>query len=150
MPVRFFPPLRMSLRPIAVCLVLAAPLAACTTAGPQVQGYMIDEKALATVKPGLDAQKVLQTLGTPSTVSTVGNQTWYYISQNTTRTFMFQKPVIVDQRVIAVNFSKAMKVDHIENFGMKDGVIFNFNGEQTPTGGSEYSLLRQLFRAVGI
>ena len=71
------------LRTAALSALLLSPLAACTTAGPQTQGYVIDEQAVAEIKPGMDAKKVLSILGTPSTVSTVGNQSWYYISQNT-------------------------------------------------------------------
>ena len=99
------PATRSSLRAasILVSLGLAAlPLAACTTAGPQVRGYVIDDKAVAEIQPGMDAQKVLTILGTPSTVSTVGNQSWYYISQNTNRKYMFQKPEITDQRVLVI------------------------------------------------
>lgn len=124
-------------------------LSACTTPGEQVQGYMIDEKSLAEIKPGMDAQKVLAVLGTPSTVSTVGNQSWYYISQKTNRTFMFSKAEITDQRVVAVFFSKALKVERIGNYGLKDGVVFDFLSNTTPTGGEDLTILRQLLRVVG-
>jgi outer membrane protein assembly factor BamE (lipoprotein component of BamABCDE complex) len=88
-------------------------------------------------------------LGTPSTVSTVGSQTWYYISQDTTRTFMFDKPEIVNQRVIAVQFTKAMRVEKLANYGMQDGVLFDFLSNTTPTGGNELTFIRQLMRAAG-
>src|SRR4051794_31036654 len=89
-------------------LALAAGLAATTSLGltacntePQQRGYILDEKLLGSLKPGTDAQIVLQTMGTPSTVSTVGNQTWYYISQTTEQKLRFMKPTITDQRVLA-------------------------------------------------
>jgi outer membrane protein assembly factor BamE (lipoprotein component of BamABCDE complex) len=88
-------------------------------------------------------------LGTPSTVSTVGNQSWYYISQNTNRKYMFQKPEITDQRVLAVIFTKALKVESIANYGMKDGEVFDFNKNTTPTGGTDLSIVRQMLRMVG-
>ena len=137
------------LRTAALALVIGGPLAACTTAGPQTQGYVIDDQAVAEIKPGMDAKKVLSILGTPSTVSTVGNQNWYYISQNTNRKYMFQKPEITDQRVLAVMFTKALKVESIANYGMKDGEVFDFNKKTTPTGGTELSLVRQMLRMVG-
>ena len=40
---------------------------------------------MSQVKTGMNAEQVLQTLGTPSTVSTVGNKNWYYISQTSRR-----------------------------------------------------------------
>ena len=134
---------------LALGATLIAPLAACTTAGPQVQGYVIDEQAVAEVKPGMSAEQVLKILGTPSTVSTVGNQSWYYISQNTNRSFMFDKPTITDQRVLTVLFTKALKVERIANYGQKDGVLFDFNTNATPTGGKDLSIVRQMLRMVG-
>ena len=135
--------------PLIAALLSAVSVTACTKAGPQVVGYVVDETALSTVKPGQDAQKVLEVLGTPSTVSTVGSQTWYYISQDTTRTFMFDKPEIVNQRVIAVQFTKAMRVEKLANYGMQDGVLFDFLSNTTPTGGNELTFIRQLMRAAG-
>ena len=132
--------------PLIAVLLSAVSVTACTKAGPQVVGYVVDETALATVKPGQDAQKVLEVLGTPSTV---GSQTWYYISQDTTRTFMFDKPEIVNQRVIAVQFTKAMRVEKLANYGMQDGVLFDFLSNTTPTGGNELTFIRQLMRAAG-
>ena len=137
------------LRTAALSALLLSPLAACTTAGPQTQGYVIDEQAVAEIKPGMDAKKVLSILGTPSTVSTVGNQSWYYISQSTNRKYMFQKPEITDQRVLAVIFTKSLKVESIANYGMKDGDVFDFNKNATPTGGTDLSIVRQMLRMVG-
>lgn len=127
----------------------AAALSACTIPGEQVQGYMIDEKALAEIKPGMDAQKVLAVLGTPSTVSTVGNQSWYYISQKTYRGFMFSKAEITDQRVVAIYFNKSLKLERIGNYGLKDGLVFDFLSNTTPTSGEDLTILRQLLRVVG-
>lgn len=137
------------LRTAALALLVGGPLTACTTAGPQTQGYVIDEQAVAEIKPGMDAKKVLAILGTPSTVSTVGNQSWYYISQSTNRKYMFQKPEITDQRVLAVIFTKSLKVESIANYGMKDGEVFDFNKNATPTGGTDLSIVRQMLRMVG-
>ena len=79
-------------------------------------------------------------MGTPSTVSTVGNQTWYYISQTTSRGQILE-PTVVEQRVLAVNFNKNMKVERIANYGLQDGVVFDFISRTTPTGGTELSLV---------
>jgi outer membrane protein assembly factor BamE (lipoprotein component of BamABCDE complex) len=127
---------------------LAVGLSACNTE-PQTRGYVLDEKLLNEVRVGTDAQKVLSTMGSPSTVSTVGNQTWYYISQKTTRTLQFMEPTVVDQRVLAINFNKSMKVEKIASYGLQDGVVFDFISRTTPTGGNELSVVRQLLRATG-
>jgi len=112
------------------------------------RGFVMDEELTAKVRPGMDVQQVLQTLGTPSTTSTVGNRTFYYVSQKTRRMFQFQNPQVVDQNVIAVYFNKGFKVERIANWGLQDGVIFDFISRSTPTGGDEQSFLRNLFRGV--
>jgi outer membrane protein assembly factor BamE (lipoprotein component of BamABCDE complex) len=155
--------LARSSRLIPVAL-LAALLGGCGAGGPDNfgftlptssglneeinRGYVIDQEAVAKVKNGMDVQQVLQTLGTPSTTSTVGNRTFYYISQRTKRTFQFQNPQVVDQNVLAVYFNKGFKVERVANYGLQDGVIFDFISRTTPTGGEEQSFLRNLFRGV--
>ncbi len=133
---------------IAAATALALIVSACNTE-PQLRGYIPDEKALGQLKPGEDAQAVLQTMGTPSTVSTVGNQTWYYISQTTTQRLRFMKPTIVDQRVLVVVFNKNMKVERVASYGLQDGVVFDFISRTTPTSGAELTLVRQLLGAAG-
>ncbi len=146
-------------------LLISTALAGCGVGGPDNfgftlptsaglneeinRGFVMDQEAIAKVKPGMDVQAVLQTLGTPSTTSTVGNRTFYYVSQRTKRTFQFQNPQVVDQNVVAVYFNKGFKVERIANWGLQDGVIFDFISRTTPTGGDEQSFLRNLFRGVG-
>ncbi len=133
---------------VLLATALATSLAGCANE-TFMRGYLLDEQALASIKPGMDAQQVLQTMGTPSTVSTVGNQTWYYISEKMHVNFQFMGPKLVDRRVVAINFTKNLKVEKIANYGLQDGVVFDFLSRTTPTSGTELSLIRQLLRATG-
>ena len=108
-------------------------------------GYVFDDSVLDQIKPGTDVQEVLQKLGQPSNVSTVGNQTFYYTSQTTYQRFQFMKPSIIDQRVFAVYFDKNFKVERLANWGMQDGKIFDFISRTTQASGVEQSFLRQIF-----
>ena len=112
------------------------------------RGFVMDEALIAQIKPGMDVQTVLNTLGTPSTTSTVGNRTFYYISQRVRRRFQFQDLTVIDQNVVVVYFNKAFKVERVANYGLQDGVIFDFISRTTETGGAEQSFLRNLFRGV--
>ena len=111
-------------------------------------GYQVDQAALATIKPGMGPEQVLQILGTPSTVSTVGNKSWYYISQNTRRTIMFLGEQVEDQKVTAVYFTPAFKVERVALYGLQDGRIFDFIERTTPTSGADRAFLSQLFRGL--
>ncbi|NEU10917.1 outer membrane protein assembly factor BamE [Methylobacterium sp. BTF04] len=111
-------------------------------------GYQIDQAALATVKPGMSAEQVLQILGTPSTVSTVGNKSWYYISQNTRRTVLFLGERVEDQKVTAVYFNQGFKVERVSLYGLQDGKVFDFIERTTPTSGADRAFISQLFRGL--
>ena len=111
-------------------------------------GYQIDEAALATVKPGMSAEQVLQILGTPSTVSTVGNKSWYYISQNTSRTVLFLGEQVEDQKVTAVYFTGGLKVERVALYGLQDGKVFDFIERKTAASGADRAFISQLFRGL--
>jgi outer membrane protein assembly factor BamE (lipoprotein component of BamABCDE complex) len=53
---------------------------------------------------------------------------------------------VVDQRVIAVYFDKDRRVRRLANYGLKDGKIFDFVSQTTPTGGKERNFLGNLFK----
>ncbi len=133
---------------LAAATVLASPLAACTMGEEFQRGYVVDENAIGQVKQGMSAEQVLQTLGTPSTVSTVGNKNWYYISQRSSRTFQFLGEQVVDQRVTAVYFNNNLRVERVALYGLQDGRVFDFISRTTPSGGQESSFLTQIFRGA--
>ena len=84
------------------------------------RGYIVDEQALVNqVKKGMSGEQVLTTLGTPSTVSTVGNKSWYYISQKSSRRFQFMPESVVDQTVTAVYFDNSLRVERSRSTGFR-------------------------------
>ncbi|MGL5115817.1 MAG: outer membrane protein assembly factor BamE, partial [Beijerinckiaceae bacterium] len=86
---------------IAAALVASLGLSACE--GEVInRGWQVDDRGLEQIKPGASAEQVLLVLGTPSTVSTVGGKTYYYVSQRLTRQFQFMGESLKDQRVVAV------------------------------------------------
>ena len=106
------------------------------------RGYLLDERAVTKgSRPGMNADQVLQTLGTPSTVSTVGNKSWYYISQTSRRRVAFMGESVVDQRVTAVYFDKNLKVERVALYGVQDGKVFDFISRTTPTGGQDQNFV---------
>lgn len=112
------------------------------------RGFVMDDGLIAQVRTGMDVQTVLTTLGTPSTTSTVGNRTFYYISQTVRRRFQFQDLSVIDQKVLVIYFNKGFKVERIANYGLQDGVVFDFISRTTATGGEEQSFVRNLFKGV--
>jgi outer membrane protein assembly factor BamE (lipoprotein component of BamABCDE complex) len=127
--------------------VLSLSLGGCLNYdGGYTRGYVVDQQALQQVTPGSSAEQVLAILGTPSTTSTIGGSAWYYISQKVDRALAYSAPVVTDQKVLAVYFTPQKKVDHVANYGLKDGKVFDFISRTTPTGGAEQGFLKNLFR----
>jgi outer membrane protein assembly factor BamE (lipoprotein component of BamABCDE complex) len=132
---------------LAAAALLGSTLTACV--GEEFQrGYLVDERAVSQVRKGMSAEQVLDTLGTPSTVSTVGNKNWYYISQVSRRPVQFMPEQVVDQRVTAVYFDKNLKVERVALYGIQDGKVFDFISRTTPSGGDEQSFLGQIFKGT--
>lgn len=111
------------------------------------RGYVMSEGALEQVPVGSSQEQVLLVLGTPSTVAVVNGEVFYYISQ-TQEKVAFLKPVITEQKVLAVYFDKNKRVTRIAQYGLKDGKVFDFISQTTPTSGEELSLLRQIIGLV--
>ena len=88
---------------------------------------------------------MLVVLGTPSTVATVSGEVFYYISQRTEQT-SFLPPAETNRRIVAVYFDRNRKVERLADYGMKDGKIFDYVSQKTPSGGEELSYISYLFR----
>jgi outer membrane protein assembly factor BamE (lipoprotein component of BamABCDE complex) len=138
----------------AGALIVAAiiPLAACSTDGGTTggigkttyHGYVVPETALEQVPVGSSRDQVLIALGSPSTTADFGGEVFYYISQTRRQTVAFMPEKVVDQRVLAVYFDENSTVDRIADYGMKDGKIFDFITETTPTRGRDDNFLQQV------
>ena len=143
--------LRINALSIAVAVAGALALSACGSTTETLQrGYVLPEGALEQIPVGTTQEQVLIVLGTPSTVATVNGDAFYYISQKAQRSAAFLPHEVIDQRVIAVYFDKDRRVRRLANYGLKDGKIFDFMSQTTPTGGQELSYLRNIFKNVGL
>ena len=134
---------------LAAAALIGVSVSACTMGEEFQHGYLLDERAVAQVKPGMGAEQVVSALGTPSTVSTVGNKSWYYISQTSRRPVMFMGQSNVDQRVTAVYFNQNLKVERVALYGIQDGKVFDFISRTTPSSGGDRNFLQQIFQGLG-
>jgi len=129
-------------RPVATACAIALALALVGCTGETFQrGYVLPEGALEQIPLGASQEQVLLVLGTPSTVATVSGEAFYYISQKADRPVSFLQTEVTDQRVIAVYFDKNRKVRRVAEYGLKDGHVFDFVSQTTPTGGNDLSVI---------
>lgn len=129
-------------------LGLALALNAC--APPvDLRGNNPDQGTMKEIKPGVtDKASVTQLLGSPSSVASFDNNTWYYISQETRNTAFF-KPEIMDQRVVSINFDDKGVVKNVAYADMKDREEIVPNPKATPAPGREFTILEQLVGNFG-
>lgn len=137
---------RNAVRALAAATVMS--LMACA-ADITKHGHIFTEEDLAQVKGGMNRDQVVLALGTPDTKSTVGQEAFYYISSTTKRSAAFLAPTVVDRRVVAVYFDKKDVVQRVAHYGLQDGKVIDFVKRETPSRGSEDSLLKELFRNIG-
>ena len=133
-----------------------APLAALATLGlaacaPNISthGHRFDAAALAQIEPGQTSQgDVVQLLGSPSSLATFDDRTWYYVSQRIERrTFYFN--TVVAQDVVAIEFDDQGTVSHIDRHDLNGAREIDLVDRETPTAGNELTVLEQFLGNIG-
>ncbi len=142
----------MTIRPAPrlgwLLLASVAALAACSPRIDQ-RGNLLDPDAVLAVQPGIQTKdQVAQLLGTPSTIATFDDKTWYYVSKRTETTAFFT-PDITDQQVLVVKFGDADVVEKVQLLGMNDAYEIEPVDRTTPTYGQRLTILQQLFGNIG-
>jgi outer membrane protein assembly factor BamE (lipoprotein component of BamABCDE complex) len=136
-------------RPVAAACAIVLALALVGCSGETFQrGYVLPEGALEQIPLGASQEQVLLVLGTPSTVATVSGEAFYYISQKADRPVSFMQAKVTDQRVIAVYFDRNRKVRRVAEYGLKDGHVFDFVSQTTPTGGNDLSVITTIIHNI--
>lgn len=134
---------------LGLALAAALSLGGCLGYDGEVtRGFVVDERVMAQIKVGASKEQILDKVGSPSTTSTIGGDAWYYISQRVVRSFAFSAPTVTDQHVLAIYFQNG-KVVRYADYGLKDGVLFDFVTRTTPTGGAEPSFVNNMVKSLG-
>jgi len=133
---------------ILVVAVVGVALTACSET-VTMHGHQFQENDIQQVSPGMSQEQVKTTLGTPTTTASVGSGSAYYYISSTHGQKSFFKPVEKDRKVLAVYFSPVGSVDRVSQYGLKDGKVFDYVKQQTPTASRDEGILKALFRNLG-
>jgi outer membrane protein assembly factor BamE (lipoprotein component of BamABCDE complex) len=137
-------------RAASAVFVVACSLMATGCGGNVIrQGHQFQDEDLNQVREGMSKEQVTLALGTPDTQSAVGGGAYYYISTTAVQPMAFLTPEVTDRRVVAVYFSNRDKVEKIANYGLKDGVVFDFIKRETPVYTRDQGMLKEIFRNIG-
>ena len=124
-------------------------LAACGTTTLK-HGQHYTQAELLQIQPGMTQDEVRLALGTPATTSTVNAGAAYYYISSTRKQTAFLDPKETDRKVVAVYFTPVGTVDHIAQYGKKDGKVFDFISRKTPSANNaQDGVLQMLFRNLG-
>ena len=137
------------LRSLALAALLAVGCAGCAETVTR-HGHLFQENDLAQISPGMSSEQVRTSLGTPTTTAAVGTGSAFYYISSTEGQTSFMLPKEKDRRVVAVYFGATGSVDRVAHYGLKDGKVFDYVKNETPTLTKEEGLLKSLFRNLGV
>lgn len=137
--------LQSSLFKISTVLLLS--LTGCVTI--DIRGHEVEPAQLAAIKVGRTTKKqVAELLGTPSSVSTFDNQTWFYMYEETQRR-AFLSPYVMKSNVTRIQFDKNERVLKLDSLTEKDYQVISHVHRETPTAGHTFGVIEQLLGNVG-
>jgi len=129
-------------------LVACLGVAACS---PKVdtRGYTNDDNWKQEVLVGKSTKdQVMANLGSPSTRSSFGEETWYYISDRK-EAVAFLKPEVVKQDIFKITFNSAGIVTSAGSYDENGAQSFGLVNRTTPTEGHSFGFFEQLLGNVG-
>jgi len=136
------------MRQLAITLALGMALSACS-AEQLTRGYVPEEDRLAEVKAGIsDRASVEELLGSPSSMGTFEDKTWYYITRRTEKLAFFDENM-KDQLILAIVFDDAGVVSDVRRYSLEDVQEIEPVERVTPTRGREMTVFEQLLGNIG-
>jgi outer membrane protein assembly factor BamE (lipoprotein component of BamABCDE complex) len=127
---------------------LAVSVASCA-GRVDTRGNLADPEVVSQITPGESTRGTVEDLlGSPTTVATFDDLTWYYIGRKTEKVAFFE-PEVLEQQVVAIHFDPAGVVDDVKIYGPDDARKIELVDRTTPTAGKELSVLQQIFGNLG-
>jgi outer membrane protein assembly factor BamE (lipoprotein component of BamABCDE complex) len=128
-----------------LCLLLAVSGCAKVDNG----GYIREENFKDKVVVGKSSKEDVRTnLGDPSTQSSFGDETWFYITARK-EAYAFLKPKIVQQDVTEIAFDSTGHVSKVSNYALADGEQIDIAKRTTPTEGHTMGFMEQILGNLG-
>lgn len=112
-----------------------------------ISGHLFKEGEIKSLEQAKNKQDIENILGSPTSVSDFGQETWYYITTKK-ETIAFLPDKVIEQNIIAITFKKDL-VDAIYKYSERDANRVRLVSEYTATKGNDISATQQLFSNVG-
>ena len=107
------------------------------------------EQKISAIKPGKTNEiEVLKSLGSPSSMSNFGEDTFYYMQRLTERKAFF-RPKLVNQRIVTITFDENHVVKAVNHYDINHSQKLIYDRETTVIKGNEMKVIEQLVRNFG-
>lgn len=134
---------------LGIIVVLSSVSLTACTPSVATHGHTLDEAQIAQIEPGRSKQQdVLRLLGSPSSLASFDDQTWYYVSQRTEKVSFYQEE-LVSQDVVTVLFNDEGVVSGVNRHGLDQTAQVDPVDRVTPTAGEEPSAFEQIIGNIG-
>lgn len=101
------------------------------------------------IVPGATSQQEVEAmLGSPSTISVLDGEQWYYIG-SLTESLAFLEPEVLERQVVAIRFDPQGIVQSVDAFGQERGKEVEVVERETPTRGNDLTFLQQFLGNIG-
>lgn len=135
-------------RQMHLAIACACVLSACA-AKTNDEGHIGVAQAASQLTAGSSyKQDVVKLLGTPSTKSSFGDETWYYISAHK-ESYAFLKPTTTTQDTLSITFDTNGMVTNVTHHGLQDAQDVAIAKRITPTEGQKLGLWEQMIGNLG-
>ena len=112
-----------------------------------ISGHLFKEDEMKALEQARSKQDIENLLGSPTSVSDFGQETWYYITTKK-ETIAFLPDKILEQNIVAIRFNQD-QVETISRYNEEDANQPHLVSEYTVTKGNDISTAQQLFSNVG-
>lgn len=139
------------LRPFGIALAAISFVSALSSCTAQVSnhGNTVEADRIAQIVPGLSSQQDVEALlGSPSSISVLDGQEWYYIGGRYS-TVAFFAPEVLERQVLTITFNPDGIVQTVGSLDRESGRDIQLVKRETRTRGNDLTIVQQLLGNVG-
>ena len=132
----------------AAAISFSLSLSSCV-AQVATHGNPLEPEQVGQIVPGISSQQdVEMLLGSPSSVSVLDGQQWYYIGKRS-RSIAFLEPDVLERQVLSVRFNPDGIVQSVDALDADSGREVHLVKRETRTRGNDLTIVQQFLGNVG-
>lgn len=138
-------------RTIVLSMALGSVAIGASGCGSRIanRGNEVSVEQISTLEVGTqDRQQIFSMFGSPSSTSSFGDETWYYIFEKDESVAFFE-PEVKERTVLALQFDDSGKLANIKATGLDEAQKVTPVKRKTSTAGNKLSFVEQMIANIG-